>query len=265
MPAPKVTKFAGNIRLWRINADGSRTPAIPSTTDSSGNQPVEANAAVLSSEAGDLVEIKSKQRGNRYNQPVFSEQEPGTSKLSLTLLEVPPMILARVLYGTAANEVAVPAGSASAEALTVTSMDVPLQLAHRYLDDTVPLAAHKGATPLVAGTDFDVDYRRGQIKFKGATVVKGDAVTVDYTWLAHTKVVIQGGGTPTESFYITGDMENRVTGEQGELEVYEAKLAVDGDVDLLSSDPISPVLAGSLIVPSDKSTPYEFTQYALSA
>jgi hypothetical protein len=265
MPAPKVTKFAGNIRLWRINADGTRTPAIPNTADVTGNQPVEANAAVMSREAGDTVEIKSKQRGNRYNQPVYSEQEPGTSKLSLTLLEVPPMILARVLYGSAAAEVAVTAGSVSAEPVSVTTTDVPLQLAHRYLDEATPLVAHKGATTLVAGTDFDVDYRRGQIKFKGTNVSAGDSVTVDYEYLAHSKVVIQGGGTPTESFYITGDMENRVSGEQGELEIYEAKLAIDGDVDLLGSDPISPVLAGSLIVPSDKSTPYEFTSYALTA
>lgn len=262
MPAPAVTKFGGDIRLFRKNADGSLSPAIPNAADPTGNQPVEANAMVFSREEGDKIEIKSKRRGTRFNQPIYSEEEPGTTSMSLTLLEVPPMILARVLYGQAAAEVAVSAGSVTDAPLPITSKDRPLQLPQRLLDESTAPVLKNATVTMVAGTDYEIDLRRGQVLIKAASIAVGDTdITISYSYFAHTKIVIDGGGTPTETFYVTGDMENRVTGANGELEVYEFKASIDGEVDLLGSEPISPVLSGSLIIPSDQTTPYRFTQY----
>ncbi|MCY0536210.1 hypothetical protein, partial [Klebsiella pneumoniae] len=83
-------------------------------------------------------------------------------------------------------------------------------------------------------------------------------VTVTYTYGGYTYIDIAGGGTPTETFYVTGDMENRVTGDDGELVVYEWRASVDGEVDLFGSEPISPTLTGPCIVPSDQEAPYHF-------
>jgi hypothetical protein len=262
MPAPKITQFAGDIRMWRKAANGALTPVIADSDDASGNQPIEANAAVFSYEAGDTIEVKSKRRGSRYNQPTYSEVQPGTSALALTLLELPPLIMARVLYGSA-TETTVNAGSVTDAALAITRKDAPIQLPHRLLDDSPAPVIENGGTPLVEGTDYEIDLRRGQVLIKAAGVAVDDPdVTISYSYFAHTKVEYVGGGSPTETFYITGDMENRVDGENGELEIYEAKLSVDGDIDLFSEEPITAVLKGSLIVPSDQDEPYKWTTYA---
>lgn len=259
MPAPAVTKFAGDIRLWRKAANGALTPVIPEPTDPTGNQPVEANAMVFSREEGETVEVKSKRRGNRFNQPIYSEQEPGTTNMALTLLEVPPLIFARVLYGTAAAEVAVSAGSVTEAVVTGVVKDRPIQLPHRYLAASPAPVVEDGGTPLVLGTDYTIDLRRGQLMILAAGVDAGATdITISYTYTAYTYIEIEGGGTPTETFYVTGDMENRVTEEDGELEVYEFKASVDGEVDLFGSEPISPVLSGPCIVPADKDAPYRF-------
>lgn len=262
MPAPAVTKFGGDVRLWRKDGAGALTPLIPEPTDPTGNQPVEANALVFSREEGETVEVKSKRRGTRFNQPIFSEQEPGTTNMALTLLEVPPLILARVLYGQAANEVSVVGGSVTDAAVTGVVKDRPIQLPHRYLAATPAPVIKEGATALVAGTDYVIDLRRGQLLITKTSVATGAAnITASYTYAAHSYVAIEGGGTPTEKFYVTGDMENRVTGEDGELVVYEFNASVDGEVDLFGSEPISPVLSGACIVPSDQNAPYKFTTF----
>lgn len=259
MPAPAVTKFGGDVRLWRKTALGALIPVILEANDPTGNQPIEANAMVFSREEGETIEIASKRRGTRYNQPIYSEQEPGTTSMALTLLEVPPLILGRVLFGEAATEVTVAAGTATSAPVTGIVKDRPVQLPHRYLSDTVAPVVEKDGTPLIAGTDYTIDYRRGQIMFRSAAVSAGDTdVTISYTYAGYTYIDIAGGGTPTETFYVTGDMENRVTGDDGELVVYEWRASVDGEVDLFGSEPISPTLTGPCIVPADQEAPYNF-------
>lgn len=266
MPAPAVTKFGGDVRLWRKNANGSLTPVIPEATDPTGNQPVEANAMVFGREEGETVEVKSKRRGLRYGQLVYSEQEPGTANMSLTLLEVPPMIMSRVMSGLITVDVDVEAGSVTDAAVTGVVKDRAIQLPHRLLAESPAPAFEDGGVAMVEGTDYELDLRRGQLFIKKAGVNAGDTdITASYSYGAYSKKVIKGGGSATESFYVTGDMENRVTGDQGELTIWEFKAAVDGEVDLFGDEPISPTLAGSLVVPADKDAPYEFEIYKAAA
>ena len=95
MAKPAIRQFAGDIRFWEVQNDGSRLPVIPEATDPDGNQPVETNALSFSYEPGDEQKIVSKRRDSRYNQPVHSETLPGTTSMSATLLELPPIMLAR--------------------------------------------------------------------------------------------------------------------------------------------------------------------------
>ena len=261
MPAPKVRQFAGDFRLWRKANDGTMIPVIPEPADPEGNQPIETDAASFSYEAGEQVIINSKRRGSRYNQPIYSETQPGITSISLTLLEVPTAILARVLYGEAANA-AVVAGTVTDEDVLVTAKDAPITLPHRYLESTPAPEVSFGGTPLVVDTDYSIDLRKGTLIIKDAsTVAAGDTVQVSYGYQAVDATRILGGANPTESFYITGDMEDRNSGEQGYLEVFEAKLTVDGEVDWLAAEPLSPVLTGELLVPANAPAPYVFTAY----
>lgn len=262
--APQVRQFAGDFRFWQ-NSNGTLVPVIPVTDDPSGNQPVETNSFTFSYEAGEKVEIKSKRRDGRYNQPIYSDTQPGTTSVNTGLLELPPLIMARILFGEGSGAT-VAAGSVVDAPLAITSKDVPLQLPHRLLDDSPAPVVKQAATTLVAGTDYELDLRRGQIRVKAAAVDVGDEdVTISYSYDAQVSMHIVGGATPTKQFYITGDMQDRISGENGELRIPQVNLTVDGDVDWLSAEPIQATLTGDVVVAPGEIAPYTFTTYRAAA
>ena len=265
MPAPAVRQFAGDIRFWEKQNDGSLVPVIPEANDPTGNQPIETNALTFGYEPGDEVNVVSKRRGARYNQPIHSETQPGTTSVSATLLELPPLILARILFGEGSTAI-LTAGTVSDEPLAIPSKDVPLQLPHRLISASPAPVVNNGGTPLVAGVDYTIDYRRGQIRMLAAAVTVDDPdVTISYSYDAQVSTSILGGATPTKQFYITGDMEDRISGENGELRIPQANLSVDGDVDWLSAEPIQAVMTGPAIVASGEAAPYTFVTYRADA
>ena len=168
---PAIRQFAGDIRLWEKAANGDLIAVIPEADDPSGNQPIETNSLQFSYEAGEEQKIVSKRRDARYNQPVYSEQLPGTTQVALTLLELPPLILARILFGEGSTAT-VSAGSVADQPLAVPRIDVPVQLPHRMLLAAPAPVFKKGETELEEGTDYTLDLRRGQVFFK-ATVEAG--------------------------------------------------------------------------------------------
>lgn len=265
MAKPAVRQFAGDIRFWETQADGSHVAVIPEASDPTGNQPIEANALTFAYEAGDEVNVVSKRRGARYNQPIHSEQQPGTTSVSATILELPPLMLARILYGEGSTAI-VTAGSVTDQALAVPSKDVPIQLPHRLLETTPAPVVNNGGAPLVAGTDYTIDYRRGQIRILSAAVTADDPdVTISYSYGAQVSTSIQGGATPTKQFYIDGDMEDRISGENGHLRIPQANLSVDGDVDWLSAEPIQATLTGTVVVADGEAAPYTFVSFKAGA
>ena len=262
MANPKVRQFAGDFRMWRKAANGDLIAVIPEPTDPYGNQPIETNLFQFGYEAGDEVVINSKRRGGRYNQPIHSDQLPGSTSLSIQLQELPTAILARILRGEAANA-AVEAGTVTDEDFAVANATQPIQLPNVYVSQVV---VKKGDVTLAAGTDYTVDLRRGQVLPKvGGAIESGDTVAISFSYAAVNGTLIQGGATPLESFYITGDLEDRISGEDGELTVYEARLGVDDDIDWLATEPLSPTLTGNLLVPAGAPAPYTFRVYEQAA
>ncbi|PJK00844.1 hypothetical protein CO641_02420 [Lysobacteraceae bacterium NML91-0213] len=259
MAAPQVRQFAGDFRVWRLEG-GQMVPAIPEPTDPYGNQPIETNAFSFGYEAGDEVVVNSKRRGARFNQPLYSDQLPGATSLSIQLQEMPTLILAAVLRGVAVRD-SMAAGAVTDEAMVMPADGKPLQLPHKYVSD---LVISKGGSALEAGTDYsnaaDV-LRRGQVLATGAGLEPGDAITVSYAYPQLDATRIQGGHVPIQSFYITGDMEDRISGDEGELTVFEARLGVEDDIDWLSAEPLSPTLTGNLLVPPGAPAPYTFDVY----
>lgn len=270
MPAIKVRQFSGDFRMWRKAQDGTLTPVIPEPTDVHKNQPIETNSLTFSYEAGDETTINSKRRGARYNQPIYVDTLPGTTSVTIQLLETPTPILARMLFGEAANA-DITTGTVTDGALVVTHLDAPIQLPHRYIKASPTPTVEKGdETPLVLGTDYTLDLRTGTITILsagtvGATIDVNDELVVNYQYETVTGTTILGGATPTESFFIVGDLEDRVSGEQGYLTIYEVKLAVDGEIDWLSAEPIQPTLTGTAIVPAGAPAPYKFDVYSVAA
>lgn len=264
MANPQVKQYSGDLRMWLLGDDNTRTPVIPANDDADGNQPIEASSFTTTYEPGDETNVVSRRRGSRYNQPVHTDVLPGTTEVSITLLEMPPIVLARAFHGDAANADIV-AGTVTDANLVVTHKNSPLTLPHRYLKSTPLPVVLDGATPLVAGTDYTIDYRRGTVVIKAAAVTVGDTLTISYSYEGITSTKILGGATPTKRFYLTGDMENRIGGDQGLLEVFDARLTSGEDVDWLSQEPLTVTLTGTLVVPSNQPAPYTFQTYKLSA
>lgn len=260
----KVRQFAGDVRLSLIETDGTYTPVIPEATDPDGNQPIETDAMTFTYEAGDTTTITSKRRDNRYGQAIYTSTQPGQTSISLTLLEMPIPILARVLYGSAANA-DVAEGSVTDAELIVSAKNVPITLPHRYIKSSPAPVVTNGVTPLTAGTDYVIDYRRGTIMIKAAGVAVGDELALDYSYEEVTGTTILGGAVPEQDFYITGDLEDRNSSEQGLLEVWQARLTVDGEIDWLSAEPVQPTLTGLLITPVGRASPYVFRSFDQAA
>lgn len=267
MPAPAVRQFAGDIRFWEKQSNGSLTPVIVSTADPSGNQPLEVDSLVFGYEAGEEQSVVSKRRDSRYLQPIHAETLPGTTSVTVTSLEVPPIILARMLYG-AATAAVVEAGSVTtANLLIPTDLTLPVQLPHRLLKASPGITVVTSAdAPLAQGTDYEIDLRRGQLMvIANAGIAGGDTVKVSYEYPAYVDTTIVGGAVPTRSFFITGDMQDRISQENGELRIPQANLTTDGDVDWLSTEPIQVTLTGPCIVASGESAAYTFNTYKASA
>lgn len=258
---PSVKQFEGSFRLWKKDLAGALTPTIPNPDDITGNHPVEANAAIFSYADGDEVNIKSKQRG-RYEQIIYTNKKPGDSSLSLTLLGIPGALLARLFYGDDAVTT-VSTGTATNEEVVMTLLDTPYGLTKRFLS-AAPVVKD-GATGLVTyveGTDYEVDLRRGLIAAKtGGDITAADTVKVTYTYDTYSVQEIRGGVKPQETYYITGDLLNRPDGQDLGIEIYEAVLGNDGDVDLFDDAPITCTLKGNLVTPSDKTSPYTVRAY----
>lgn len=265
MAQPKVRKFAGDLRFWEHGAEGVRVPVIPEPADKFGNQPLEQSSLTFSYEAGDSVEIKSKRRDARYQQIIHKDSNPGVTNVSITALEVPPAFLARMLYGTLVNTT-VAAGSVDAVSVTVGSVDTPVKLPHNFIEATPLPTFKKGAVDLVKGTDYDLEPRHGLlIPKKGGALLAGDVVTASYNFDAYLETAISGGTTPSKSFQVLGDMQDRISGDEGLLTIPNVDLTVDGDVDWFSDEPIQVTLTGPVIFQAGEADLYTFKIAAQSA
>ena len=265
MAQPKVRKFAGDLRFWEFGIGAVRFPVIPEPADKFGNQPLEQSSLVFSYEAGDTTEVKSKRRDDRYQQIIHSDANPGTTSVSITALEVPARILARMLYGSAVSST-VAGGAVDAQQITVATKDAPVSLGHRFILADTPLVVSKGETALVAGEDYEIDNRQGLLMPKaGGAIEHGDALTVTYTYDGYLETAIAGGAVPSKSFMVLGDMQDRISGENGLLRIPKVDLTVDGDVDWFSDEPIQVTLTGPVVFEASESSLYTFTVYEQAA
>jgi hypothetical protein len=258
MARNKVLQFEGDIRMWEIDPTTSaRTPVVADAADIYGNIPIEASASVFGYEAGEQVNVLSKRR-ERYNQAIFSEQLPGQSNLSITLVAVPPAIVASVYYGAAAD-VSVTGSAVEDEVVTFTATELSQPLAHTYIAASpAPVVTGPGGTPTyVAGEDYVIDRRLGRIRrIADGDITATGSVEVSYTYTSFTLVRIRGCVQPQRNFYIEGDFKNRPDQSDMRLTVWNAALSTDGEVDLFSAEPITVTLAGPLITPESETEPY---------
>lgn len=262
---PKVRKFAGDLRLYEFGAGANRIPVIPDTDDKFGNKPLEQSSLTFGYEAGDTTEIKSKRRDDRYNQIIHTDANPGATSVTIGALEVPAAILARMLYGSAVTA-SVEAGSVNDRPIAVHSKDSPVKLPHRFVTASPAPVVKKGNVELEAGTDYVIDNRQGiLIPLADGEIAHGDALTISYSFDSYLHTAINGGAVPNKSFMILGDVQDRISGENGLLRIPQVDLTVDGDVDWFSDEPLQVTLTGPVIFRSEEDALYTFEVYEQTA
>lgn len=108
--------------------------------------------------------------------------------------------LARAFYGTAT---AVASGSVTDEAVTAYALNQIVPLAHANVSAVV---VQKGATTLVANTDYTLDAVNGTITIILATLVTPfpAALTVDYTYAAQERIDTATGTLSEYAFRFEG-------------------------------------------------------------
>jgi hypothetical protein len=262
---PKVRKYAGDLRFYEIGVGADRAPLIPDPDDKFGNKPLEQSSLTFSYEAGDTTEVKSKRRDDRYMQIIHRDANPGTTNVTVGALEVPVAFLARMLYGSAVTS-AVAEGEVTSRSVTVYSKDAPVVLGHRFVLAVPAPVVKRGGTTLVVGVDYTIDNRQGLLIPKiGGSIEHGDELLLDYSYDGYLETAISGGAVPIKSFMVLGDVQDRISGDEGLLRIPQVDLTVDGDVDWFSDEPIQLTLTGPAIFRSEEAELYTFNEYRQAA
>lgn len=245
-----LLKYEGSVYLAPLNLT---TDAFEGYYES----PIECRVWEISREDGDTTELKSKQR-DRYDQLIDSEETAGTASIAVEFLEVPKEIMA-VLFSGSLTTFTQTSGTVTDEVVTIPVLGRWVPLANAHLNDGVAAVVTNtaGDTTYVVNTDYKVDYRQGLIlAVSGGAITAGQSLKVDYTKLAKSGVTVAGETALKANFRLKFDGKNRYNGKDTYGEVWQVNLKSSDPVDLLSSEAITAKLAGPMITPTGKTSPY---------
>lgn len=187
---------------------------------------------------------------------------PKPAELSIDIDDQPPEILALALIGSI-EDTTQGAGSATDEAITLIP-DRWVELGHRNIvaaGFSIATAAAP-STPLVAGTDYVVDYAAGMIKaLSTGAIATSTACLADYSYSASTGKRINGGANPIANCRIVLNGKNLVTGKAARLEVDFATLSPTGEIDLLSGEFVTTQLKGKMKTLEGETAPYRYEEF----
>lgn len=114
----------------------------------------------------------------------------------------------------------------------------------------------------IDASKYTINHNLGMIYLHEDSEVEEDKGKISYTTREGGGFVIDAAALDGLVLELKVDGINRVTGEQGILNVWEANVAPDGDFDWLSGDWAKSKFSGTCITPSDKDRPYRFTSFA---
>lgn len=242
-----LAKLEGDVYLGRIAANG----------DFLGYEgPFECDAFVPSREGGETTEIKSKRRA-MYGQVIHSETEGSTPGLSMTFLDLSPLIL-ELLFGANLVDATVAAGTATDEPITAGDLGKMIKLPHSTVSSVIVKDAATGLVTYVANTDYTVNLVLGSITpLDGGAITAGEDLEVSYSYAGFDADAYNGETVTSSKVRVYFDGLNRISQKAVRMEYYELNVpAPDDMIDLLSSEVINVTLAGTAITPVGYTQPY---------
>lgn len=214
-----------------------------------------ATAFELSVEADEVEQLSNKR--DTYGQTITSSAKITGSNISITLNQYDVDVFAAAFMGEA---VALSDAEATVETEAVTAI----------LDKWVDLGAPQGGvsavvvqddtdtTTYVLGTDYEINPRLGMIKaLSTGSISASDVLHVDYTAAVTTGYKITGATQSTVKVKFRLDGKNVDTGDDVQVNVFEAVVKPGGAIDFLGEEYGEVTLEGKMLTPSGKSWPFE--------
>lgn len=195
-----------------------------------------------------------------YGQARASVVLPKPTELTIELSAATVEALAMQFQGLV-QDLTQASGTLAAVNLTLTGLDQWLPLTKRNISDTAFTITNAAAsTTYVLGTHYEVNWLRGEVRFKSGVSgapVAADVLKVSGTYGAVSGKKILGGRVTQIRCQAQLDGQNMVDGSPIEVDVHECVLGSNNGFDFLGSD-FSPItLSGKLVTPPGKTEPYE--------
>lgn len=198
--------------------------------------------------------VRTSRLPGTFGQALDSYERPNPTEIAITFDDMEPDLLSMVLRGTPADY---SQASRSSTAGTFTARhDKWVALGHNALT-AFAISGH------AEGDDYEVNLPGGLVKVLSTGDIT-DGSTVNYTSScpARTAKRIVAGTVSSLQLAIKGHGLNLFNQRTIELELYQANVAPSGALSWVSEEPMKAVLSGTLIVPSGKTGPYEYIEYA---
>lgn len=237
---------AGDVYLDRLDANGNSTGLrkIGNATRFAINEPSERQQ-------------RTGRGRDNYGQVLDDVAIKQPSTIALTLDEVDKTNLAYALLGdTSAINVT---GASVTDESIVAHDGAWSSLDFRNIDDQTPVTAtgEGGSPSYTEGTDFEIDHRLGLFRpIAGGSITDGDTVLVSYSYLDATGSKVSGGVQPQIRARVFLDGKNLADGSDILVNVDEARITPDSEVDFLSSEFVPLSMTGSMKLLDGKAAPY---------
>lgn len=187
------------------------------------------------SKNSNLVDRLSRKRGT-YGEALDTVAVPGPTEFGLTLDDLGENELAMALHGSAADT---SQGAGSEAAAPVTAkLDKWVDLPHEnYVSAGFTVQDETDTTTYVLDTDYEVNYRTGQIKALSTGSISEDEVlhlTADYN--ATSGFQVSAGTDSTMIITLLLDGQNKANGKDMTFKVPKGIIALNGDLQLVGGD-----------------------------
>lgn len=194
-----------------------------------------------------------------YGQAIESVTKPGATKIKIEFNTFDKYALARALMGDAVDLSTTPQ-TISDEAHKV-KVGGWIKLANKDID-AAGISVKSGST-VVPAEHYEVNHRLGMIRLiKGKTTLNdGDPLKIGYKTKGSSGFSIAADTIQRFDLELYLDGRDRVSGNDGVLEVWHAALQSDGNHDWMGEDWWKNGVSGTALKPEGKPSPYQFTEY----
>ncbi len=208
------------------------------------------------------VESEVKEQTSRgretYGQTIDSVSLIKGTSVSIELSQIDNDALAMIFMGDVAA-LAVTGASVTDES-HIAHLGKSCRLTRRNVSAVV-VTDSTGVTTHVEDTDYTVDTRIGLVTpLVGGAISEDDEILVDFTFASESGQTIKGATKPTVRVSMYLDGKNQVDGSIALVDVWDAKLTSETEVDFLADSFATFAASGSMVTPTGKTYPFEINR-----